>query len=233
MVGTMLMTTEEVGAYIRMLCLQWEQGSVSSDPGKLARITGLKYKKLGPVLEKFREDSDGNLKNLRMEQVRNEREFYLQQQREKGAKGGRPKGGNEKPGVSCGKATGYAGVSENESQMKAESKPDITPPSPSPSPFPYSLEVQAIIKEMFRRRLNTPWSDKELSLAKKLNISEEQVISDLAIMKEAREEGWEYYRREPVTLFGNWQGEVDKAQDFLANPQITTCKKSENKSLFQ
>ncbi len=33
-------TNEEVGAYIRLLCSQWDKGVLPSDPSRLARMAG-------------------------------------------------------------------------------------------------------------------------------------------------------------------------------------------------
>lgn len=130
--GTMLMTAEEVGAYIRMLCWQWEQGSVPSSPDKIKRITGVSFAKLSAVVEKFDEDSDGNLKNFRMEEVRTDRENFMEVQRQNGKKGGRPKGERPKPLDSQNKPMGYDRVSIGLTQ----SEPKKTLPSPLPSPLP-------------------------------------------------------------------------------------------------
>jgi uncharacterized protein YdaU (DUF1376 family) len=82
--GTCAMTPAEVGAYLRLLCYQWGQGSIpQSDPDKLARIAG------GPVspdvLAKF---TDG--KNDKMERVRAERAAFIAKQTANGHLGGRP-----------------------------------------------------------------------------------------------------------------------------------------------
>lgn len=119
--GTMLMSAEEVGGYIRLLCWQWEQGELPSDVDQLARISGLQVKKLTPVLKKFEATERGGFLNKRLEEVRLQREHFIEVQRLNGSKGGRPKKPMENPSVSNG---------------LTQTKPEKTLPSPSPSPSP-------------------------------------------------------------------------------------------------
>lgn len=121
--GTMFMRSEEVGAYMRLLCFQWEHGNIPDDSTKLIKITGLTHKKLDTVLEKFIKDEGGAYINARLERVRSEREAYQKRQSDLGKKGGRPKTNpfeTEKP---------------NESQPFSESEAKQKLPSPSPSPL--------------------------------------------------------------------------------------------------
>lgn len=88
--GTMHMTTEEVGAYIRLLCFQWEHGSVPNDIKALARITGSRKSVINEVLKKFTSTESG-LVNQRLNKSREEQFAYRERQRLNGVKGGRPK----------------------------------------------------------------------------------------------------------------------------------------------
>ncbi|MDB6117403.1 MAG: hypothetical protein JWO08_1184 [Verrucomicrobiaceae bacterium] len=83
--GTIHMSAEEVGAYIRFLCHQWHQGGLPNDPAKLERIAGVKRAKLVEVLKKFPLNEDGILKNQRMEDVRS----GLEEFRGRGSAGGK------------------------------------------------------------------------------------------------------------------------------------------------
>ncbi len=60
----------DVGAYIRLLCVQWDRGSIPDDSEKLKRLAGGKVS--ADVLSKFPLSSDGQRQNHRMEEVRNE-----------------------------------------------------------------------------------------------------------------------------------------------------------------
>lgn len=97
LVGTMCMSAEEVGAYMRLLCFQWQQGGIPQQGDKLARITGLPARKLDLVLTKFTLHEDGLLKNSRMEIERVKVESFRDRQSENGRKGGRPKKSQEGP----------------------------------------------------------------------------------------------------------------------------------------
>ena len=131
--GTMLMSAEEVGAYIRLLCFQWEQGHLPDCPTKTARIAGISEKKLSPVLEKFHRDDQGKLVNKRLEEVRESREHFLEIQRRNGQRGGRPKKPEKEP-------MGLPSVSNGLTQ----DEPKKTLPSPFPvlhSPSPLSSSI--------------------------------------------------------------------------------------------
>lgn len=70
MVGTMDMTAEETGGYIRLLCYQWDKGSIPNDHSRLLTLTGCTSNALASILVKFKIGSDGLLRNVRLEEVR-------------------------------------------------------------------------------------------------------------------------------------------------------------------
>jgi hypothetical protein len=78
------MSQEEVGQYIRLLCHQWNRGSIPVETEKQQRLTGGCVS--ADVLVKFRLCEDGLLRNERLETVRSEKDRYLQQQSQKGRK---------------------------------------------------------------------------------------------------------------------------------------------------
>jgi len=67
LVGTLGMTTEEIGAYILLLCHQWDQGHIPSDPEKCARLARCSTDAIASVLHKFCICDDGTAKNKRLE----------------------------------------------------------------------------------------------------------------------------------------------------------------------
>jgi len=76
--GTCDMRADEVGAYMRLLCYQWNRGCIPiDDREKLERITGCEVS--NDVLMKF---PDG--KNRRMESERAKQSAYRENQRKKG-----------------------------------------------------------------------------------------------------------------------------------------------------
>lgn len=129
------MSAEEVGAYIRLLCYQWEQGAIPEDPASLKRISGINPKKLGKILEKFQK-TDHGLKNFRMEEVRSSKEKFLKIQSENGKKGGRPRGKTE-DSVTEEETHGFDLGFDSETQPQSETEPEKTLPSPFlPLPLP-------------------------------------------------------------------------------------------------
>lgn len=89
--GTSAMTTEQIGAYILLLCEQWSAGSIPVDEKLIRRIARVERKcDLGPVIAKFPE-VDGVRKNLRMEEVRQSVQVSRNRCANNGRKGGRPK----------------------------------------------------------------------------------------------------------------------------------------------
>ena len=83
--GTIDMTAEEVGAYMRLLCLQWTKGAIT-DRQKLS--VGVSKEVAETVLSlKFVKQKDGTFVNVRLEEVRNLRENYAKQKSDAGKKG--------------------------------------------------------------------------------------------------------------------------------------------------
>lgn len=66
--GTFAMDAAEVGAYLRLLCLQWQGGGLPNDPAKLAALSG--YTFVSAISDKFALCDDGKLRNLRLEEFR-------------------------------------------------------------------------------------------------------------------------------------------------------------------
>lgn len=89
--GTSVLSTEEIGAYILLLCHQWNAGSIPNDDNLIRRIAKVTQAfDLGLLKTKF-ELIDGVLKNPRMEREREKQRLFREKQAENGAKGGRPK----------------------------------------------------------------------------------------------------------------------------------------------
>jgi len=101
LVGTAMMTAEEVGGYIRLLCYQWTQGSIPNDDAMLQRLTGCGGNAVASIRHKFGIDLAGGLVNARLEQVRQESISFRNRQAENARNGwetrrkARP--GNAKP----------------------------------------------------------------------------------------------------------------------------------------
>jgi uncharacterized protein YdaU (DUF1376 family) len=93
--GTVDLSTEDVGAYIRLLCYQWEKGRIPPDVSTLARITGLtaiRVKSAWARLRRhFSEGEDGAFVNAKLERVRQGQIAFRRRQADNGRRGGRPK----------------------------------------------------------------------------------------------------------------------------------------------
>ena len=82
LVGTMDMTNEEVGVYIRLLCRQHQKGHIPE-----SRIKTVPEE----VQSKFTKDENGLYYNERLDKEIEKRQKYTESRRNNGAKGGRPK----------------------------------------------------------------------------------------------------------------------------------------------
>lgn len=93
LVGTAMLSVEEVGAYIRLLCFQWDCGGLPNDKEKLARLAGCGVATIEAIWGKFALSDDGMVRNARLEESRAGLERFKQLQREKAQKrwGGDPK----------------------------------------------------------------------------------------------------------------------------------------------
>jgi len=119
-------TAEEKGIYFTLLIHQFTHGSVPNDTERLARIAGCSPEALERAWEavirhKFSETADGLLVNERMQNERRKAIRLIEQRREAGVKGGRPRK-NQKP-------SGNREVNRElkRSGGRAESNPDPDP----------------------------------------------------------------------------------------------------------
>ena len=126
--GVSTMTQHEVGAYILLLCHQWQSGKISDDMERLKIVA--KGKVSDHVLSKF-----PNGKNRRMEQERKKQAIYREKQAINGAKGGRPTKPKPNPSLSF-------GLSQTEPKKS----------SPSPSPSPIHKDHKASVKRFTPRQ---------------------------------------------------------------------------------
>ena len=85
--GTAAMTPEEVGGYIRLLCHQWDSGSVPNDDKAIGAITRWTLDAIASIRHKFGISEDGTLKNARLERVRADQVEYRLKQSENAKKG--------------------------------------------------------------------------------------------------------------------------------------------------
>jgi uncharacterized protein YdaU (DUF1376 family) len=85
--GTGEMTAEEVGAYIRLLCHQWNKGGLPNDDVRLSLMAGqCQASAIAHAKTKFRLCEDGQLRNERLETERDKQASYREKQAVNGAK---------------------------------------------------------------------------------------------------------------------------------------------------
>lgn len=110
------MTAEEVGAYIRLLCHQWNKGGLPNDDSRLSLMAGqCQASAIAHAKTKFRLCDDGQLRNSRLEAERDKQSAYREKQASNGAKRWL---GNAKP----------------HAVAMPSLMPNVCSPSPSPSP---------------------------------------------------------------------------------------------------
>jgi uncharacterized protein YdaU (DUF1376 family) len=138
------MDLEAVGAYIILLCHQWNEGSVPADVNLLARIcrtTTERMKAIWPQIEvKFSPTlaNKGRLVNPKLEIVRREKQKFAQKQATSGLRGAKQRWNpNPNPdkrvnGVADESVTGSAWASDSSgSGSGSGSGPAYAPPTPS------------------------------------------------------------------------------------------------------
>ena len=132
-VGTAMMSAEEVGAYIRLMCYQWDNGPLPNDDAMLCRLAGCGGNAVASIRHKFGTTSDGRLANSRLEEVREQQRVYAERQAV-----------NAKTGWEKRKKHGLAMPSQCQANATAYAKP--MPESCSASPTPSALNTIAPTK---------------------------------------------------------------------------------------
>jgi uncharacterized protein YdaU (DUF1376 family) len=117
--NVIVMSLQERGAYITLLCLCWHE-PLPNDPDRLAALCGVPvstFRKLWPALAIcFRDSTDqpGRLVHPRLERERHKQLDFRRRQSDNGKKGGRPKNPTLKPTESHEKGLGSSGLTQTE-----------------------------------------------------------------------------------------------------------------------
>ena len=118
--GTMHLSAEEIGAYMLLLCHQWDKGALPASDRELLRIARTKIKVLEVVKAKFQLCDDGLLRNARLETEREKQAAFREQRRENANKRWKPR-------------EGIIDASASSVHMQTECKPDALQSSSSTS----------------------------------------------------------------------------------------------------
>lgn len=89
------MDSEEFGAYMKLICISWRNGSIPADEKRRAKLVGLSTRRFAEVWEsmadKWVSDGNGGLVNPRQEREREEATKLHNDRVEAGRKGGKAK----------------------------------------------------------------------------------------------------------------------------------------------
>ena len=146
LVGCLTFTNAQCGAYVRMLCVQWDVGYIEPKKthGFLHDLENEEQRE--EVLAKFEVVNDGPLrvlKNKRLEETRAKLEKYLDKQRENGKKGGRP---SENPRVN----SGLSQTKPKEKHIKCQTSKNEEKKNPDKNQDKKKGDPSEESKELFR-----------------------------------------------------------------------------------
>jgi len=119
--GVATMSQAEVGAYILLLCQQWNHGSIPVQPDRQQNVA--KGAVSDHVIAKFKQGADGELRNERLEMERQKQAIYREKQRLKGLASGVARASlSREPRFNHGSTT-----------VQPSGQPEGNSPSPSPT----------------------------------------------------------------------------------------------------
>jgi len=81
LVGSAMLSAEEAGAYIRLLCYSWTHDGLPDDDAQLQRLAGCHGNAIASIRHKFGRCDDGRLRNERLESIRNKQIEYKNTQK--------------------------------------------------------------------------------------------------------------------------------------------------------
>ncbi|MDE2467501.1 MAG: DUF1376 domain-containing protein [Bradyrhizobium sp.] len=122
-------SAEQVGAYLLLLCLDWQEDGFGFDETQLAqtcRLSRGSFRKAWQLLaDKFPPDQDGRHRNPRLQRERKKQEEYRAKQAAKGRSGAAKRWGDSGARHSRGHGSGYStGHSPAMAQAQPEAWPD-------------------------------------------------------------------------------------------------------------
>jgi uncharacterized protein YdaU (DUF1376 family) len=86
LVGTAMLSAEETGAYIRLLCYQWTNDGLPNDQVILARIAGCGGNAIASIWHKFGICDDGMIRNKRLDEIKNAQTEFRAKQKQNAEK---------------------------------------------------------------------------------------------------------------------------------------------------
>lgn len=239
LVGVAAFSDAEQLAYLRLLCHQWMMEGLPADISALRRLAGRGVTEA--LLEKFPVGGDGRRRNARLESVRQEQRDRIAKSRDKIAKMNAAREA-ARGSTSCStntstrastrastrgsqegscRAPHHSPLTTHPVLLEKEPKQDgaAAPADFRKAALPLPDSVASALKALYHRKDSTPWHKKEIAAARQISArTEEQLLAEIAQFTKARNAGWQFYRRDLLTLLNNWNGEVERSQDFLQPP---------------
>ena len=127
LVSTMLMKPDQRGAYITLLCHAWIEDGLEDNEETLCAMSGLKPARLKEVLKRFARDSDGKLRQPRMERVRDEIKVLRDKRAKAGRKGAEVKWQSHSKATDLPMAKRCDSIASKAKQNKTKQSPSISP----------------------------------------------------------------------------------------------------------
>lgn len=211
-----LMTPSQEGAYIRLLCYDWDKDGIPNDPDQLAKLSRVSVEEIRGVIECFttHPSKTGYLTNERLQEERLKQSDWRKKSSEGGKKGSAIRWNKESYKLNKG---GNEVVNEW-SQPKHDSSSTSSSPTSSvrTDSFTETSNLMGKLCELFGRNPQDRWPyDEEIALC--------SVARRIESQKEVKEI-LEYYkkpearpRQTVLNLLSNWQGELDKARNYERN----------------
>jgi uncharacterized protein YdaU (DUF1376 family) len=204
--GVADMSQSEVGAYILLLCQQWNRGSIPDDAARQKALA--KGEVSTHVLSKF-QLRKGKLRNRRMEIERRKQAEYRKKQREKGIKSGQSR---REPRFNSGSSSVGTGR-----------QPEGNSPSPSPSPSTHTeeracelSELKKRIGDIYKRPADAQWNYAEESTLAAIVRRPEAEAEFEHILTYRRsmpiEDRKRFFPQSVASLLSKWSETLDKAR---------------------
>lgn len=239
-----LMTLEQEGAYIRLLCYCWQHGSIPNDAEQLARLIGKGASTtLATVVQTMFQPHPTNGSALVHERLEFERAKQTAW-REKSVEGGKKSAAMRSKAARKRGSRVVQPPLQNGSNQKATLQSSVSvlqssstdPDLPKPAA---SCEVEKTVEQLraeklFHRRPTTPWDR---------NCKTAWDRSKLAVVATTEDEWqlleWFYsipgdgtYRRHDLPqLLNNWTAEIDRARNFKANGKSNDHRPTNSRSV--
>jgi uncharacterized protein YdaU (DUF1376 family) len=204
--GTMSFGADEVGAYLLLICYQWQNGHIENDPHSIERIARCEYGHLQRVLKKFKPDGNGGLINERCEQIRQERKAFMENARESGIRGYEARWGKLPPSASSNPDSNPNRVPNRVPNSKPDTSSSSSSSSSSESPSREEKEGHTPPSRTRNLSVNPPTFEQCIELCAGIGMRQTDIQ---AFFDHYDSQGWLKSNGQPATnlrsLLSNWK----------------------------